>query len=39
MINYVVELGKSANDKPAAEKTTKAKRIKVNDKTASGGWF
>ena len=38
--NYIISLGKTSNDHNTKTKTKdKETRIKVNDKTATGGWF
>lgn len=41
LINYILESReeKNTSKKPADKSNKKEKRIRVNDKTASGGWF
>lgn len=41
LINFILLLGEEANkaETPTKTSNSKDKRIKVNDKTASGGWF
>jgi hypothetical protein len=40
-INFYIELGAEQKASPATNKTQKGKqeRIRVNDETATGGWF
>lgn len=39
LINFILLLGEEATAETPAKINNKDKRIKVNDKTASGGWF
>lgn len=40
VINFYIELGFSESEKPKAPvRMAKERRIRVNDKTATGGWF
>lgn len=40
VLNYYIEKGFNSNSAQAATKPARnAERIRVNDKTASGGWF
>lgn len=41
LINYYTRLGENSAEAntPKAKTNSKEKRIRVNDKTASGGWF
>lgn len=38
--NYIISLGKTSNEHSTTKNVNKKEtRIKVNDKTATGGWF
>lgn len=39
LINYYIEKGNDAPAKPQAGGAKREERIKVNDKTATGGWW
>lgn len=39
IINYFIEKGENKNTKKSNVSTSGVKRIKVNDHTATGGWF
>lgn len=38
-INFYIELGNMQPEQPVQLKAKKEERIRVNDKTATGGWF
>lgn len=39
IINYFIEKGENKNTKKSNVSTSGVKKIKVNDHTATGGWF
>jgi hypothetical protein len=39
LLNYYMNLDKQNDEKPVKKSAGKEKRIKVNDRTATGGWF
>lgn len=40
IINFYIELGFEENEKPTAPvRMARERRIRVNDQTATGGWF
>ena len=39
IINFYIELGANANSNEVINTNSKETRIRVNDKTATGGWW
>ena len=39
LINFYIELGASSNSNESVNTKSKETRIRVNDKTATGGWW